>query len=58
MFDLHTVHVKSFCSYMCPLNVFQTYIKNFYQNFNLEDDIQTDRRTEGNPNPGGKRDKN
>ena len=29
MFDLHTVHLKCFCSFMCPLNVFQTYIKNF-----------------------------
>ena len=31
MFDLHTVHLKCFCSFMCPLNVFQTYIKNFNQ---------------------------
>ena len=29
MFDLHTVHLKCFYSFMCPLNVFQTYIKNF-----------------------------
>ena len=29
MFDLHTVHLKSFCRFMCPLNVFQTNIKNF-----------------------------
>ena len=28
MFDLHTVHLKSFCSFMCPLNVFQTYVAN------------------------------
>ena len=28
MFDLHAVHLKCFCSFMCPLNVFQTYIKN------------------------------
>ena len=28
MFDLHTVYLKSFCSFICPLNVFQTYIKN------------------------------
>ena len=33
MFDLHTVHLKSFCSLMCPLNVFQTYIKNFNRKF-------------------------
>ena len=29
MFDLHTVHLKCFCSFMCPLNVFRTYINNF-----------------------------
>ena len=29
MFDLHIVLLKCFCSFMCPLNVFQTYIKNF-----------------------------
>ena len=31
MFDLHTVHLKYFCCFMCALNVFETYIKNFNQ---------------------------
>ena len=36
MFDFHTVHLKCFCSFMCPLNVFPTYLKNFNENFSLE----------------------
>ena len=35
MFDLHTVHLKCFCSFMCPLNVFQT-SKTLTENFSLE----------------------
>ena len=52
MFDLHTVQLKYFCSFMCPLNVFQTYIKNFNtENFSLEDNIRMDGRTDGKPTP-------
>ena len=30
MFDLHTVNLKCFCSFMCPLNVVsEHFIKNF-----------------------------
>ena len=36
MFDFHTVHLKCFCSFMCSLNVFPTYLKNFNENFSLE----------------------
>ena len=40
MFDLHTVHLKCFCSFMCPLNVFQTYIKNFNRKYYLFSDFE------------------
>ena len=46
MFDLHTVHLKCFCSFMCPLNVFQTYIKNFNQKL-FPRGQHTDGRTDG-----------
>ena len=37
MFDLHNVHLKSFCSFMCHLNVFQMYTsKTLTDNFSLE----------------------
>ena len=29
MFNLHTIHLKHSCSFMYPVNVFQTSIKNF-----------------------------
>ena len=48
MFDLHTVHMKCFCSFMCPLNVFQTYIKNFNQK-HFPGGQHTDGRTESPP---------
>ena len=47
MFDLHTV-LKSFCSFMCPLNVFQTYIKNFNQKL-FPGGRHTDGQTESPP---------
>ena len=51
MFDLHTVHLKCFCSFMCPLNVFQTYIKNFNRKLfpggRHTQDRWTDRQTDG-----------
>ena len=54
MFDLHTVHLKCFCSFMCPLNVFQTYIKNFNQKLfpgGQHMDGRTAGRTDGKPTP-------
>ena len=48
MFDLHTVHLKSFCSFMCPLNVFQTYIKNFNRKL-FPGGQHTDGQTESPP---------
>ena len=50
MFDLHAVHLKCFCSFMCPLNVFQTYIKNFNRKL-FPGGQHTDGRTDGKPTP-------
>ena len=47
MFDLHTVHLKCFCSFMCPLNVFQTYMKNFNRKLFPGGRHTQDRRTDG-----------
>ena len=46
MLDLHTVHLKCFCSFMCPLNVFQTYIKNFNRKLFPGGRHMQDRRTD------------
>ena len=51
MFDLHTVHLKCFCSFMCLLNVFQTYIKNLRHTQDRRTDRQTDGRTHRKPTP-------
>ena len=60
MFDLHTVHLKCFCSFMCPLNVFQTYIKNFNRKL-FPGGQHTDGQTESPPSmsrlPSGARQK-
>ena len=50
MFDLHTVHLKCFCSFMCPLNVLQTYIKNFNRKL-FPGGQHTDGQIDGKPTP-------
>ena len=50
MCDLHTAHLKCFCSFMCPLNVFETYIQNFNRNL-FPGGRHTDGRTDRKPTP-------